>query len=186
MCCNIKKYYLINKYIENMSDYWESDNEIYKHKMITDSSDEEMPDVPLHETVLTTHYGSLPDILYFNYVGRDNRGKLFPVTVTMNVKHELYEVINDPYEFKEKLQDFCKENYIYNLNGILEFHKPKGTFREGGLHLHGLCAGRQPPKGNTSNLFHFYIVNPHKDEDGGIVNYIKYCKKNIKDTLKKL
>lgn len=169
-----------------MDEYdYNSDNEIYKNKFLFDSdSDVDMPDMPdIHNNVIVNHYGSVPDILHFEYNALNNRGKLFPVTVTMNVKHPDYQAINNPNQFKDLLMSFCRDNYKYNLNGILEFHKSEGSFRQGGLHLHGLVAGRNPPKNNRTNLFNFYITNPHENGIGG---YITYCKKNIPQTIKSL
>lgn len=110
--------------------------------------------------------------------------KIYPLTITLNVKNPQYRAINCPNEFKRLLNDFLNyKQYKYHLNGVLEYHKPTGALRNGGLHLHGFAYCRNPPRDNKNNLFHFHLSQP--DEIKGIKGYILYSQKAISETEKR-
>lgn len=127
-------------------------------------------------------FKKVPELFAYYRNGKVGK-KVYPVTITMNVKNPQYRAINCPNEFKSLLNSFLElKKYRYLLNGVLEYHKPDGKFRKGGLHLHGFVYNRNPPRDNIDNLFHFYIQQP--DELKGVTGYVKYCKKAIDDTEK--
>lgn len=190
MCCNEYKYYFLSKEYKNkqmLSDDSISDdehmieqtNKIYsglRHDLIIDSDDERNQ----YKDIIVNLYGSVPQLLYFKNVFSSRN--YYALTITMNIKHPDYKVVNDPLEFKQMLDHFISDKYKSRLDGILEYHKPEGALRHGGLHFHGTCGNKNPPKNNKDNLFYFHTKKLETPND--LKNWINYCKKNISKTLK--
>lgn len=127
-------------------------------------------------------FDDIPQLFSYYYEGK-NDTKQQCVTVTLNVKNPQYRALNCPNEFKRLLTSFLTlKGYKGMVNGVLEYHKPEGTFRQGGLHMHGFVYSRNPPKENKDNLFHFHIAPV--DEVRGVRGYIKYSRKALQATQK--